>query len=434
MKHAFGPRYLDSVQMPVKEDEGFTRKLTDDGGLSKSLVASQQENHIPTSQIEYCYSSDAGGVISCPTNDLPEAISLLKSYTDDNVHVTANLQMSVGNNLQTAEPKSKVKELFYTDTCSPHLFVSEPEFSAGFTPFANLSSGALLEVCTSEDYLKPSASHSNRPNEGSNARKSKESKIYYDEQSVNRVNQGHVRFRPNNLGPWNHLYHLAASAGSFGVHNETSMEKTGHSSQISSFRGCNFNLEEDVENGQNALDHCARMKEDSSATPNHLKLKVGLPENFSNSKHLLQTSHANAHVLNSSNSYSGPSPASKPVTQMSEGIRTKILSSSCSYQFLVKDSLNDNRSAAARQVTVQSDISMSEARSQKSERELRKRHEEGNCQLSSTSSVHASGLGLHGTMETNNGSTQNGLNLRQWLSQTSRKVNRIENLHFSNKY
>ncbi|XP_057849274.1 protein SPA1-RELATED 2 isoform X2 [Cryptomeria japonica] len=430
MEHAFGSRYSDSVQMPVKEDEGFTRKLTNDGGLSKFLVTSQQENHIPTSQVEYCYSSDAGGVISWPTNDLPEAISLLKSHTADNVNVAANLQTSVGKNLQTAEAKAKVKELCYTDTCFPHPFVSEPEFSAGITPLASLSSGDLLEVCTSEKYIKPSISHLNRQNEGLNARKNKESKIYYDEPSIDRVNQSHVRFRQNSLGPWNHLYHLAASAGSFRVHNENSMEKAGHSSQLSSFRGCNFNLQEDVENEQNDLDQCARMRQDSSGTPNQLKLKVGLPQNSSNSKHLPQNSHANAHVSSCNNSYSGPSLASKSVTQISEGIRTKILSSSCSYQFLVKDSLNDNRSAAARQVTVHSDISMSEARNWKSERELYGRHGEGNCQLSGTSSAHTSKLSLHGTMEMNNGSTQNGLILRQWLNQTSRKVNRLENLHF----
>lgn len=419
MEHAFTPRYLGSDEMSIQEDEKLSRQLSSAGRLDKFHLTSKQEHCINASENDSCYSSDSKALISRSTKGFPEAISSLGMHTD-NANSAASLQDSPDKFAQTT------KELYYKDFGFPHL--SEGECN-GVTPLASSSSGCLPEICKPETSVRPFASYSSRQTEELNARKNKQSKISPDKSSQDQVKQGHDRFLQNSTGPWHHLYRLAASVGSSRRLNGNSMEETGHGFKRPSFRGCNFDPQEQLGNGQNGQDFHAKMMHEYNETPNQLKLKIGLPQNSSDSKQPVQGSKEGVHVSVCNNGYHGSFWTNKSGTKISEGIRTKILSASGLSQFYVKESLNDNRSVAARQLKYHSNDLMSEMRNQKLEREPCQMYVEGNCKPSGTSSTHGSKLNLHRSMELNDVKVQNGIILRQWLGYTPRVVDKIENLH-----
>lgn len=425
MEHAFTPRYLGSDEMSMQEDENLSRQLNSAGRLDKFHVTSKQEHCINASENDSCYSSDSKALISRSTKGFPEAISSSGTHTN-NVNSAASSQDSPDKFTQTTKNNIKVKELCYTDLGFAHL--SEGECNGGVTPLASSSSGGLPEICKPETSGRHFVSYLSRQTEELNARKNKQSKISLDNSSQDQVNQGHARFPQNSTGSWHHLYHLAASVGSLRKFNENSMEETGRNFKMPSFQGFNFDHQEQIGNRQNGQDYRSKMMHEYSESPNQLKLKIGLPQNSSDSKQPLQGSKEGVNVSVCNNGYHGSFWTNKSGTKISEGIRTKILSSGLC-QFYVKESLNDNRSVTARQLKYHPNDLMSEMRNQKLERELCQLHVEGNCEPSGTSNAHGSKLNLHGSMDLNDAKVQNGIILRQWIGYTPRVVDKIENLH-----
>eukprot|EP01018_Ginkgo_biloba_P004341 Gb_02506 [translate_table: standard] len=364
MEHVFTSSYLSSAQMSVKDDDNVNKRLSNAMRTSKFDLPNQQEIDDHASLDDHFEPSGSGALMTRSAKDLPEAILSLRSHSADDANVATGLEVSPGKCTQTVEVNTKVKELCYTDIGFPRAFVSDPESIVEITPLVSSSSGGLSEVWKKGTCARPFLGYSNAQSEQLSSRKNKQ-KFFYDETSKDQIKQGHVRSIQNGGGHWRHLYQLAASAGN-------SKEATGQSFKMPSSRGCNFDLQEQSGTRQNEQGCHAKVMQDYSETPKKLKLNVGISQNSSDNKQILQGSQESVYISGCNRSYRSPSLTSKSVTQMTDGIRTKILSASGISQVCVKDSLNDNRGVAAR---------------------------------------------------------QNGISLRQWFGRASRMVDKIESLH-----